>query len=278
MSTTSDTTSATATVLRQMSLRERLRRWSSDRVRQRQMRTRVAAQTAPASPVARVALLAGLAVVAAVNFSLSFEGLYDFGRRLSQLHPILASFVPIGIEGFTLCTIGAIYILRHAPLRIRMFCWTVFVVPVALSVAGNVSHATTRGLHSVAVVASAFWPILLTLATHLVVVTVRYTERVVYESSQMSYDSDKGPSRVVASSSNTTDGTTKRNVAKPSRDAPVRQVSASEDKQYATRRAQEGATVSDIHMELVANGCDINKRTVERWTQHIRKEQYGEKV
>lgn len=249
----------------------RLRQWRDKRQHVRQavatMRTRVASQHS--SNVARVAVLSGLLIVAVVNFSLSFQGLYDFGDRLSQLPGILPAFVPVGVEGLTVSAIGGIYTLRHAPARIRAFCWFVFVVPVALSIGGNMSHAVTRQLSHVAVVASASWPILLTLATHLLVVTVRHTERVAVAAQDLSHDTPAvAPQRQATEVS-------RFSVAKPE-PRPVATikrattVSDNKDRDYAQRRATEGATVSDIYMELVANGSDTTRRNVERWTKQIR--------
>jgi hypothetical protein len=265
MDATSDSDNATTNL-------SRLRQWLDKRqaVRQLARDTRIRVASLHSSNVARIALLAGLLVVAVVNFSLSFQGLYDFGRNLSQLPVALAAFVPVGVEGLTVCAIGGIYMMRHAPVRIRGFCWFVFVVPVALSIGGNVSHALSRQLVAPAVVASAFWPILLTLATHLVVVTVRHSERVAVAAQDLSRVATTTTPKPVATA---TKPETPR-LSQPVAGQPERRVatttSDNKDRDYALRRATDGATVSDIYMELVANGSDTSRRNVERWTKHIR--------
>jgi len=243
------------------------------------------------NPVAKAALLVGLYVVVVGTFTLSFAGLYDYGNNLSQLPLILPAFVPVVIEGLTICAVGAIYILRHAPFRIRIFSWAVFVVPVSLSVAGNMSHALSRHLPTVAVAGSAAWPIILALATHLVVVTIRYTERVAPMSQPkpvsrhvvspatsniatpvVGIDSDNhatATQQPVATADTGNSATTESVRQRHATRKPVATPS-DKDREYARRRAAEGATASDIHMELVANGSDINKRTIERWTKQVR--------
>lgn len=242
------------------------------------------------NPVAKLGLLTGLYVVVVGTFTLSFAGLYDYGQNLSQLPLILPAVVPVVIEGLTICAVGAIYILRHAPFRIRIFSWAVFVVPVSLSVAGNMSHATARHLPTVAVAGSAAWPIILALATHLVVVTIRYTERVAPDVSrhptmrQQAPTYVAPPTQVVATPATSNDDTISvgsDNVAtatnppvatrqrQPAR-KPATTSASDKDREHAKRRAAEGATASDIHMELVANGSDTTKRTVERWTKQVR--------
>lgn len=215
-------------------------------------------------------LIAGLGIVGVVNFSLSFAGLYDYGKRLAELPFILPAFVPVGVEGLAVGAIAAIYILRHAPLRVRFFCWFVFTVPLLASIGGNVSHAVTRSLHAVAVVGSAAWPIFLALATHLVVVTVRHLEMATL-TTKTSSDSDKpkpttSKSWKVADTSDTKEATPKP-VKAPTK---PRHATTEKPREYATLRAQEGATVTDIHRELVAQGTDINRRNIERWTKPIR--------
>lgn len=122
------------------------------------------------------ALLVCTVLVAAVTFALSFYGLEDFGRTGMQLPVPLSWLVPIGVDLFSLCGIAATYLLRDANWRVRLYAWAVFLVPTGLSVAGNMAHAQHRQMDSSGVVGAAVAPVLLALATHLVVVVRRHLQ------------------------------------------------------------------------------------------------------
>lgn len=128
--------------------------------------------------VAYVALLACTVLVAVTTFVLSFAGLTDYGRRVAGLAG-LSPLVPIGVDGLTLCAVAATFILRDARLRVRLYAWAAFAVAVALSVAGNLSHASARGLSWEGMIGAAAWPILLALASHMVIVVRRNMRPVV---------------------------------------------------------------------------------------------------
>jgi putative effector of murein hydrolase LrgA (UPF0299 family) len=120
------------------------------------------------------ALVTGTGAVVTVAFVLSFYGLNDFGRRIMRLPISLSVLVPIGLDVFSLCGILATYLLRRATWRVRAYTWLVFFVPAGLSIAGNVAHAEHRQLGLAGVVAAALIPVILALATHLVVVVQRH--------------------------------------------------------------------------------------------------------
>lgn len=140
----------------------------------------VPAEQAPGKEGGARAVLVGLlvfstALVVITAFALSFYGLNDFARRVMRLPAILAMFVPIGLDIFSLCGILATYLLKHAEWRVRAYTWTVFLVPAGLSIAGNLVHAQHRHLGQPGVVAAALIPVILALATHLVVVVQRHS-------------------------------------------------------------------------------------------------------
>jgi hypothetical protein len=120
-------------------------------------------------------LVVATAAVVITAFALSFYGLNDFARRVMKLPTVLAAFVPIGLDIFSLCGILATYLLRHTEWRVRAYTWTVFLVPAGLSIAGNLVHAQHRHLGQPGVVAAALIPVILALATHLVVVVQRHS-------------------------------------------------------------------------------------------------------
>jgi hypothetical protein len=147
---------------------------------QRQRHPRRAARPSDARRVtltfALVALIGCTILVAAVTFVLSFHGLDDYGRRVARL-TYLSPLVPIGVDGLTLVAVAATSILRHAPWHIRAYAWLVFAISVGLSVAGNLSHAVAEQLTWQGEIGAAASPLLLALASHLVIVTLRAIER-----------------------------------------------------------------------------------------------------
>lgn len=128
------------------------------------------------APYLLVALIGFTVVVAAVTFVISFHGLDDYGKRVANLGN-LSPLVPLGVDGLTLVAIAATSILRHAPWHVRAYAWLVFTISVALSVAGNMSHAIAEGLSWQGEIGSAASPGVLALASHLVIVTLRAAER-----------------------------------------------------------------------------------------------------
>ena len=123
-----------------------------------------------------VSLIACTGVVGADTFTLSFSGLDDYGRRVAHWGP-LSPLVPIGVDGLTLVAIAATSLLRRAPWHIRAYAWLVFIVAMGLSVAGNLSHAVADRLTWQGELGAAVPPLLLALASHLMVVTIRAIER-----------------------------------------------------------------------------------------------------
>src|SRR5262245_44305778 len=122
------------------------------------------------------ALVAFTGIVGADTFTLSFSGLDDYGRRVAH-YGNLSPLVPIGVDGLTLVAIAATSLLRRAPWHIRAYAWFVFIVAMGLSVAGNLSHAVADRLTWQGELGAAVPPLLLALASHLMVVTIRAIER-----------------------------------------------------------------------------------------------------
>jgi hypothetical protein len=147
------------------------------------------------SPVAYQALLICTVVVAAVTFALSFHGLSDYGQHVAGVNGWMSWLVPVGVDGLTLCAVAATFLLRHASLHIRVYAWFVFAVAVGSSVAGNLSHAAARGLSWEGKIGAAAWPILLALASHLVIVTRRALERASHDTSVAPHDTRDIPSK-----------------------------------------------------------------------------------
>lgn len=136
--------------------------------------------TADATPAYPWWVLAGLVAVtlfvAVVAFVWSFHGLDDYGRRVEQLAG-MSWVVPFGIDGLTLVSVAATFLLRQAHWHVRLYVWAMFGVAVSLSIAGNLSHGQARHLTWQGMLGAAAAPVILALATHQVVVVWRELDR-----------------------------------------------------------------------------------------------------
>lgn len=207
------------------------------------------------------ALLACTLLVGVVTFVLSFHGLDDYGRRVGKVGA-LSFLVPLGVDGLTLVAVAATFLLRHAPLRVRAYAWSVFLIANALSVGGNLSHAHAQNLSWDGAVGAAAAPVLLTLASHLVIVTKRALDRT--------------PPRPVAAAAprvTTPAATPARSDTRPPApaDSKPRQPRPATPKRDNDKKAraqalyQAGKSNAEIALAL-----GIEKRTAERHTKPLR--------
>lgn len=207
--------------------------------------------TAEARPqTALVALVVFTGLVALVTFILSFAGLADYGKNVAKLDARLAWLVPIGIDGLTLCAVAATFVLRHASWHIRAYAWAVFGVAIGASVAGNLSHAYERHLKPEGMAGAAAWPILLALASHLVIVTRRAIER---------HDSKPAPAPKQRSADVTVAEVATRPVRKP---VPARD---GDTKIRACQMWTAGKSCQEI-----ADALGVSKKSAERYTAELR--------
>jgi DNA-binding transcriptional regulator YiaG len=136
--------------------------------------------TADATPAYPWWVLAGLVVltlfVAVVAFVWSFHGLDDYGRTVEELEG-MSYVVPLGVDGLTLVSVAATFLLRQSHWRVRLYAWSMFGVAVSLSIAGNVSHGQARHLTWQGMLGAAVAPVILALSTHQVVVVWRELDR-----------------------------------------------------------------------------------------------------
>lgn len=235
--------------------------------------------TAGAMRGAFVALLICTTVVATVTFVLSFHGLADYGLRVAG-QGSLSPLIPIGVDGLTMCAAAATFLLRHAALHIRLYAWLVFGVAVASSVAGNLSHAASRNLTWEGRVGAAAWPILLALASHLVIVTRRALERTQATTgvattaatpATRGSDTPRGGGAPAPAANVVPTATTTPTATPP----PVRQPRPTRTPKTATpatdKRADGRAQFLAGHRPAqIALSLGVDKRTVERWTADLR--------
>jgi hypothetical protein len=120
-------------------------------------------------------LLAAAGLVAAVTFIVSAHGLWDLGQRVMGLPQNIAWCVPAGLDGAQLVAIAAVFITRGADWRIRVYLWTVSLITVGLSMAGNAWDSSVRSLTQAGIIATMVSPALLALTAHVIVVVWRAT-------------------------------------------------------------------------------------------------------
>jgi hypothetical protein len=87
----------------------------------------------------------------------------------------IAWCVPAGLDGAQLVAIAAVFITRGADWRIRVYLWTVSLITVGLSMAGNAWDSSVRSLSQAGIIATMVSPALLALTAHVIVVVWRAT-------------------------------------------------------------------------------------------------------
>lgn len=187
--------------------------------------------------------------VVAVTFALSYHGLFEYAHNIAYLPTELALVVPIGVDVFSLCSLVATFLCRDAHWRVRAYCWTIFGLTVAVSVAGNAMYAAAEvgkrhaasqvdrwtTLDFGAVAGAAVWPAFSAAALHLLIVARRHL------SAQR---------------------------ARSATAAAVAEAAAAAE-QLKRARAIELAAAGRSCVEI-AEEIDQPKRTVERWTAEVR--------
>ncbi|MEU5186706.1 DUF2637 domain-containing protein [Streptomyces klenkii] len=129
------------------------------------------------------AIRAGIALLGTTGFALSYDALRQMALAIHIRGPLTYAF-PLVLDGFIAIGIGALLILRTAPLRSRLYVWTLVGLATCTSIWANALHAVrlnqqTRpgGLHldDVTVgVLSAIAPLALAGAVHLYLVIRRH--------------------------------------------------------------------------------------------------------
>ncbi|MEU6233063.1 DUF2637 domain-containing protein, partial [Kitasatospora sp. NPDC047058] len=129
---------------------------------------------------------AAIGVMGAVGGTLSYDALQQMAVAM-HVRPELSYLFPVAIDGFIAYGVRALVVLKEAPLRARVYTWSVFGGATATSVWANWTHAVSlngettaagQGFHlsNPAVGAlSTIAPLVLGGATHLYIVMSRHT-------------------------------------------------------------------------------------------------------
>ncbi|MFI9580461.1 DUF2637 domain-containing protein [Streptomyces sp. NPDC052236] len=139
--------------------------------------------TAPAAITGTAAIRLGIALLGAIGFALSYDALRQMAVAI-HIRGLLTYAFPLVIDGFIAIGVGALLILRTAPLPSRLYVWALVGLATATSIWANALHAIrlnqqTRhtGLHldDLTVGAlSAIAPLALAGAVHLYLVIRRH--------------------------------------------------------------------------------------------------------
>ncbi|MFF9508128.1 DUF2637 domain-containing protein [Streptomyces sp. NPDC014724] len=94
-----------------------------------------------AAPVPLAAAIrTGVALLAVAAFALSYDALRQMAAA-SHIHPALTYAFPLVIDGFIAIGIGALLVLRTAPLSARLYVSALVGIATATSIWANVLHA-----------------------------------------------------------------------------------------------------------------------------------------
>ncbi|WP_406324370.1 DUF2637 domain-containing protein [Streptomyces sp. NBC_01637] len=86
------------------------------------------------------AIRTGVALLAVAAFALSYDALRQMAAA-SHIHPALTYAFPLVIDGFIAIGIGALLVLRTAPLSARLYVSALVGIATATSIWANVLHA-----------------------------------------------------------------------------------------------------------------------------------------
>ncbi|WP_326742087.1 DUF2637 domain-containing protein [Streptomyces sp. NBC_01768] len=98
------------------------------------------AAPSPAPVPLTAAIRTGVALLAVAAFALSYDALRQMAAA-SHIHPALTYAFPLVIDGFIAIGIGALLVLRTAPLSARLYVSALVGTATATSIWANVLHA-----------------------------------------------------------------------------------------------------------------------------------------
>ncbi|WP_028810518.1 DUF2637 domain-containing protein [Streptomyces flavidovirens] len=138
---------------------------------------------APSAPLPLATVIrTGVSLLAVAAFALSYDALRQMAAA-SHIHRALTYAFPLVIDGFIAIGIGALLILRTAPLSARLYVSALVGVATATSIWANVLHAvrlnqqtrhTSLALDDITVgVISAIAPLALAGAVHFYLLVAR---------------------------------------------------------------------------------------------------------
>ena len=121
---------------------------------------------------------ASTAIVFAAAFTISWESLRVLAIS-AGIRELLAPLYPATIDSLMVTGTVAVTALRTAPVRVRLYAWTLIAAAIAVSVLGNAVHSQAHGgvlelPGSAAAAASAVPALSLAASLHLFVLVLRH--------------------------------------------------------------------------------------------------------
>ncbi|MEV0302078.1 DUF2637 domain-containing protein [Streptomyces prasinus] len=229
--------------------------------------------TAPpvTAPIALPALIrTGVALMAVAAFALSYDALRQMAAA-SHIHQALTYAFPLVIDGFIAIGIGALLVLRTAPVRSRLYVAALVGIATITSIWANVLHAVRLNqqthrdglaLDNITVGAiSAIAPLALAGAVHLYLIVQRRPMHTEPRQDLRHITVATAPERGAAA---TNEPTADKDVAQ----APVKQV-ARPRKPTATERARKSIATFEQAVEIgraapLGRGGRVSRRNVEK--------------
>ncbi|MFE9368174.1 DUF2637 domain-containing protein [Streptomyces sp. NPDC006711] len=96
--------------------------------------------TSPTAISGTTAIRAGIALLAAFAFALSYDSLRQMAVAIHIRGPLTYAF-PLVIDGFIAIGVGALLMLRTAPTRSRVYVWALVGAATVTSIWANALHA-----------------------------------------------------------------------------------------------------------------------------------------
>lgn len=159
------------------------------------------AGTTPAAVPGTAAIRAGIAILATFAFALSYDALRQMAVAI-HIRGLLTYAFPLVIDGFIAIGVGALLMLRTAPLHARAYVWALVGAATTTSIWANALHAVRLNqqqhqgsnfrLDDLTVgILSAIAPLALAGAVHLYLVIRRHPGSTVQESAATSSHVDR---------------------------------------------------------------------------------------
>ncbi|WIM97723.1 hypothetical protein ACTOB_001271 [Actinoplanes oblitus] len=127
-------------------------------------------------------MIGGGVAVFLTAFVLSYHGLYGFGT-LAKMPPGFRLGVPVIFDAFSITALIATFFCQAAAWHVRAYCWLMFGLSAAGSIAGNVIYAASLDpsmaarwrplLDACPLIGGVAWPVVGMAVLHLIIITIR---------------------------------------------------------------------------------------------------------
>jgi hypothetical protein len=216
------------------------------------------------------------AVVFVAAFAISWESLRVLALS-AGIRPLLAPLYPLTIDAVMSTGTVAAVALRSAPLRTRLYTWTLIAAGIAVSVLGNAVHSQAFGgvlvlPWSAAAAASAVPALSLAASLHLLVIVLRHARQDGHDGTHEGVQEPEPvvvtDTRVVAAHGGSPNGrqTVHRNARPTVRKSGTSRARVEAMARRAAKRSQE------LDWHVVAKRLKVSDAHARRLVSEVRKE------